>query len=154
MQKVTLGRTGLPVTVMGVGCGGPSRAGQSTGKTVAESVAVVREALEAGINVVDTSEAYGTEEIVGAAIRAAASSGVDRSSLVLSTKKRVREAITPQDVVESLDVGKGLADIADLEGAGTSLRRGRGSFGRRDGHRRTCGWTPRGPKGAGSRGVR
>jgi aryl-alcohol dehydrogenase-like predicted oxidoreductase len=82
---------------MGVGCGGPSRAGQSTGKTVAESVAVVREALEAGVNLVDTSEAYGTEEIVGQAIR-----GLDRSSLVISTKKRVRD-ISPADVAPSLE---------------------------------------------------
>jgi aryl-alcohol dehydrogenase-like predicted oxidoreductase len=83
---------------MGVGCGGPSRAGQSTGKTVAESVAVVRQALDAGVNFVDTSEAYGTEEIVGQAIR-----GLDRSSLVLSTKKGVRKPVTPQDVVQSLE---------------------------------------------------
>ena len=98
MDRVILGRTGLECTVMGVGCGGPSRAGQSTGKTVAESVAVVRQALEAGINFVDTSEAYGTEEIVGQAIR-----GLDRSLLVLSTKKSVRERIAPQDVVRSLE---------------------------------------------------
>jgi len=98
MNRTILGRTGLEVTVMGVGCGGPSRAGQSTGKTVAESVAVVRQALEAGINLVDTSEAYGTEEIVGQAIR-----GLDRGSLVLSTKKSVRGTISPQDVVESLE---------------------------------------------------
>jgi aryl-alcohol dehydrogenase-like predicted oxidoreductase len=83
---------------MGVGCGGPSRAGQSTGKTMGESVAVVRQALDAGINLVDTSEAYGTEEIVGQAIR-----GLDRRSLVLSTKKRVRGGISPPDVVQSLE---------------------------------------------------
>jgi aryl-alcohol dehydrogenase-like predicted oxidoreductase len=98
MDRVILGRTGLDCTVMGVGCGGPSRAGQSTGKTVAESVAVVRQALEAGVNFVDTSEAYGTEEIVGQAIR-----GLDRGSLVLSTKKGVRGQIAPQDVVQSLE---------------------------------------------------
>jgi L-galactose dehydrogenase len=98
MDRVILGRTGLECTVMGVGCGGPSRAGQSTGKTVAESVAVVRQALDAGINFVDTSEAYGTEEIVGQAIR-----GLDRSSLLLSTKKGVRKPVTPQDVVQSLE---------------------------------------------------
>ena len=83
---------------MGFGCGGPSRAGQSTGRTVAESVAVVRQALDAGVNFIDTSEAYGTEEIVGQAIR-----GLDRSSLVLSTKKRSGPHVTPQDVVASLE---------------------------------------------------
>ena len=98
MKTITLGRTGLQVTEMGFGCGGPSRAGQSTGKTVAESVAVVRRALDAGVNFVDTSEAYGTEEIVGQAIR-----GLDRDALVLSTKKRAGPQITPQDVVDSLE---------------------------------------------------
>jgi aryl-alcohol dehydrogenase-like predicted oxidoreductase len=58
----------------------------------------VRQALDAGINIVDTSEAYGTEEIVGQAIR-----GLDRGSLALSTKKGVRGAISPQDVVQSLE---------------------------------------------------
>jgi L-galactose dehydrogenase len=98
MKTVTLGRTGLQVSEMGFGCGGPSRAGKSTGRTMAESVAVLRQALDAGVNIVDTSEAYGTEEIVGQAIR-----GLDRSSLVLSTKKRTRQHLTPQDVVESLE---------------------------------------------------
>jgi L-galactose dehydrogenase len=98
MKTVTLGRTGLQVSEMGFGCGGPSRAGQSTGRTVAESVAVVRQALDAGVNIIDSSEAYGTEEIVGQAIR-----GLDRSALVLSTKKRTRQQLTPQDVVESLE---------------------------------------------------
>jgi aryl-alcohol dehydrogenase-like predicted oxidoreductase len=98
MDTVTLGRTGLQVSAMGFGCGGPSRAGASTGKTVDESVAVVRQALDAGVNFIDTSEAYGTEEIVGQAIR-----GLDRDSLVLSTKKRTGQHLTPQDVVNSLE---------------------------------------------------
>jgi aryl-alcohol dehydrogenase-like predicted oxidoreductase len=98
MDKTTLGRTGLEVTVMGIGCGGPSRVGQSTGRTEDESVAVIRKGLDAGINFIDTSEAYHTEGIVGRAIR-----GYDRSALVLSTKKRTRQGITPQDVVESVE---------------------------------------------------
>jgi aryl-alcohol dehydrogenase-like predicted oxidoreductase len=116
MQKVTLGRTGLEVTVMGLGCGGPSRVGKSTGKTEAESVYVVRQALDAGINFIDTAEAYGTEEIVGWAIR-----GLDRSSLVLSTKKRTRHQITPQGVQESLEaslrrLGTDYVDVYHLHG--------------------------------------
>lgn len=98
MKTTILGRTGLEATVMGFGAGGPSRAGQSTGHSEAESVAVVRAAVEAGVNLIDTSEAYRTEAIVGQAIR-----GFDRSKLILSTKKRVREEITPQDVRSSLE---------------------------------------------------
>ena len=99
MVKTTvLGRTGLEVTCMGVGCGGPSRAGKSTGKSEAESVAVVRQALDEGLNLVDTSEAYDTEAIVGQAIK-----GLDRSKLVLSTKKQARGRLSAQDVEQSLE---------------------------------------------------
>ena len=98
MDTKILGRTGLRVTVMGVGSGGPSRAGQSTGKTEAESVAVVREALDAGINFVDTAEAYRTEQIVGKAMQ-----GLDRGSIVVSTKKSAGRQITPADVRQSLE---------------------------------------------------
>ena len=98
MDYTILGRTGLKVSVMGAGGGGPSRAGQQNGKTEAESVAVIRAALDAGVNIVDTSEVYRTEEIVGRAIE-----GLDRTSLVLSTKKSTSREITPRDVEESLE---------------------------------------------------
>lgn len=38
MDYVTFGRTGLPVSVMGLGCGGSSRIGQSTRKSEADSI--------------------------------------------------------------------------------------------------------------------
>ncbi|MFC1534849.1 aldo/keto reductase [Thermodesulfobacteriota bacterium] len=98
MDYIKLGRTDLKVSVMGLGCGGPSRVGQRSGKTEAESVAIIREALNSGINFIDTSEAYGTEEIVGHAIK-----DVDRSSVVISTKKKVSEGIQPKDVEKGLE---------------------------------------------------
>ncbi|MBN1934371.1 MAG: aldo/keto reductase [Anaerolineae bacterium] len=98
MKKTILGRTGLEVTVMGIGCDGHSRVGQSTGRSERESVAVVRQALDAGINLIDTAEAYHTEEIVGQAIR-----GLDRDKLVLSTKKSSSGNLAAQDVVQSLE---------------------------------------------------
>lgn len=101
---------------MGFGCGGPSRAGQSTGRSESESVAVVRQALDAGINFVDTAEAYRTEEIVGQAIK-----GRDRSQLVISTKKSAGQETTVQDVVQSLEaslqrLGTDYVDIYHLHG--------------------------------------
>lgn len=84
MDFVTLGRTGLRASVIGLGCGGPSRLGMATGKTEAESVAVVRKALDLGINFIDTAEAYGTEPIVGKAL-----AQVPRDTYILSTKKNV-----------------------------------------------------------------
>ncbi len=50
MEYTTLGRTGLKVSVMGLGCGGFSRIGQATGKTEEESIAIVRYGLNSGIN--------------------------------------------------------------------------------------------------------
>src|SRR5882757_8884321 len=68
MDYTTLGRTGLRVSVAGLGCGGFSRLGMSTGKSEAESVALVRLAIDSGITLIDTAANYGTEEIVGKAI--------------------------------------------------------------------------------------
>nr|PZN30581.1 MAG: aldo/keto reductase [Chloroflexota bacterium] len=84
MEYVTLGRTGLKVSVLGLGGGGHSRLGQRTGASPEQSVAIVRRALELGVNFVDTAEAYGTEELVGEALRE-----TRRDQVVLSTKKSV-----------------------------------------------------------------
>ena len=48
MEYTTLGRTGMRVSVAGLGCGGHSRLGTATGKSEAESIAVVRTALDLG----------------------------------------------------------------------------------------------------------
>jgi aryl-alcohol dehydrogenase-like predicted oxidoreductase len=81
MDHITLGRTGLDVSVMGLGCGGPSRVGQSYGRSEAESVEVVRAAVAHGVTFFDTAEAYGTEEILGKGLQRER-----REDLVISTK--------------------------------------------------------------------
>jgi aryl-alcohol dehydrogenase-like predicted oxidoreductase len=81
MEYVTLGRTGLKVSVAGLGCGGFSRLGLGTGKSEAEAVALVREAFDLGINLLDTASVYGTEAVVGQAIKT-----VPRDSVVIATK--------------------------------------------------------------------
>jgi aryl-alcohol dehydrogenase-like predicted oxidoreductase len=81
MEYRPLGNTGLTVSVAGLGCGGNSRLGLGRGASFDECVAVVRTAVDLGVNFVDTAEAYGTEEIVGAAARC-----YDRDDLVISTK--------------------------------------------------------------------
>ena len=95
MEYRTLGRTDLRVSVMGIGAGGPSRLGQHDNiRTEAESVALVLRGIDAGINFIDTAEAYRTEEIVGAAVAQR-----DRSQIIISTKKRLRgENITPEEL--------------------------------------------------------
>ncbi len=96
METRILGGTGLEVTVMGIGAGGPSRIGQSAGKSDAESIAIVREALDAGITFIDTAEAYGTEAIVGEAVQ-----GRDRGSYVVASMKSSGRPYTRADVCQS-----------------------------------------------------
>lgn len=117
MEYTTLGRTGLRVSVMGLGCGGPSRVGQRTGKSESEQVTIIRQALDAGINFIDTAEVYGTEEVVGRAIK-----GLDRDAVVLSTKKSTwRDSLTPKGVRKSLEaslkrLGVDYVDVYHLHG--------------------------------------
>ena len=102
MEYITLGRTGLKASVMGLGGGGHSRLGARVGKTEAESVSIVRQAIDAGINFIDTAEAYGTEPIVGRALK-----GLDRDKVILSTKKIVWEGIESAEVEKSLETSLG-----------------------------------------------
>ncbi len=100
MEYRRLGRTGLKVSVMGIGAGGPSRLGQHDNrKSEAESVALVQKGLDAGINFIDTAEAYRTEYIVGKAI-----ANRDRQAIVISSKKSLGgEKITAEQLRTSLD---------------------------------------------------
>ena len=101
MDYVRLGRTGLQASVLGLGGGGHSRLGQLTGATEAQSVGIVRRALELGVNFVDTAEAYGTEALVGEALR-----GTGRREVVLSTKKDVTDhgrLITAAELTHALE---------------------------------------------------
>jgi L-galactose dehydrogenase len=77
-----LGKTNLQVSRMGLGTGGPSQLGQKSGVPEAEARNVVHEALDLGINLIDTAAAYGaSEEILGRAL-----AGVARDRYVLCTK--------------------------------------------------------------------
>ncbi len=82
MEYRQLGRTGLEVSVMALGCGGPSRLGLSTGRTTEQSAAVVQAAIDAGVNIIDTATAYRTEPLVAAGLR-----GRKRDQVVLSSKR-------------------------------------------------------------------
>ena len=121
MNYTNLGNTGLRVSVVGLGCGGPSRLGQRDGKSTDHSVRLVRKALELGVNFLDTAENYGTEEIVGAAIR-----GVPRDRVVVSTKKIMPEPGDPDaagtmraGVEASLKrLGTDYVDVFHLHGVG------------------------------------
>jgi aryl-alcohol dehydrogenase-like predicted oxidoreductase len=119
MDYITLGRTGLRASVLGLGGGGHSRLGQRLGAATAESVRIVRRALELGVTFVDTAEGYGTEPIVGEALR-----GVARESVILSTKKSPVEdgrPITADELTRGLEdslsrLGTEYVDIYHLHG--------------------------------------
>jgi len=98
MDYKPLGNTGLTVSVAGLGCGGNSRLGLGRGASVDECVAVVRTAIDLGVNFLDTAEAYGTEAIVGAAIRS-----YDRDKLVISTKALLGASGTAEEVTRRVE---------------------------------------------------
>ena len=82
MEFTILGRTGLEVGVAGLGCGGPSRLGLRANKTEKDAILLVRRAIDMGVNLIDTADVYGTEEVVGKALET-----VPRSRVVISTKR-------------------------------------------------------------------
>ena len=96
MEYTTLGRTGLRVSIAGLGCGGPSAAGKRTGQSEAHSVSVIRRAIDSGITFFDTARSYRTEAILGKALQSVA-----REAVVISTKHSAR-GVSPDGIVEAL----------------------------------------------------
>jgi len=119
MEYTTLGRTDLKVSVAGLGCGGNSRAGIGTGKSMAEAADIIRAALDLGVNYIDTARNYGTEPVVGMALK-----GVPRDKVVISTKSTIRhegERVSPEQLAAHLDqslrhLGTDYTDVYFLHG--------------------------------------
>ena len=119
MQYTTLGRTGLKVSVAGLGTGGFSRLGLQTGKTEDEAARLIHEAVALGVNFIDTGQSYGTEGVVGRALKT-----TPRHSVVIATKAPVHRGgdwWSPERVVASLDnslrlMGTDFVDVFNLHG--------------------------------------
>jgi aryl-alcohol dehydrogenase-like predicted oxidoreductase len=119
MEYTTLGRTGLNVSVAGLGCGGFSRLGLGTGKSEADAIGIIRAAFDLGVNLFDTAAAYGTEAVLGKALR-----GIPRDQVVICTKAPFGVSnpnATPESAVASLDrslkeLGTDYIDVYQLHG--------------------------------------
>lgn len=124
----TLGRTGIRVSLAGLGTGGPSQLGQATGRTVAESQRIVHRALDLGINLFDSSPAYGaSEELLGGALR-----GVPRERYIIATKFTWQDAqgvkAEPQALMQQLEqsltrLGVDAVDVLQYHGVGPDVYR-------------------------------
>jgi aryl-alcohol dehydrogenase-like predicted oxidoreductase len=82
MKKRELGRSGLEVSALGLGCMGMSH-GMGPAGDHDEMVAVIRAAVDAGVTLFDTAEVYGpwtNEELVGEALAPV------RDQVVIATK--------------------------------------------------------------------
>jgi L-galactose dehydrogenase len=116
MERRRLGRTGLEVSLLGLGTGGANSFGQSRGASLHEARALVRRALDLGVDYFDTAAVYGDSEL-----RLADSlEGVRRSAYVLATKYQPRRpdgALLAADDVDAA-LGKSLSrlrtDVIDV----------------------------------------
>jgi aryl-alcohol dehydrogenase-like predicted oxidoreductase len=117
MDYVKLGRTGLDVSRICLGCmsyGTPERGNHAWSLDEAESRPFIRQALEGGINFFDTANVYSdgtSEEIVGRALKDFAT----RDAVVIATKVHGRMRPGPN--------GAGLSRRAIMSEIDASLRR-------------------------------
>src|SRR4051812_42946700 len=119
MHYTTLGRTGLRVSVAGLGSGGVFRLRLQSGKTEDEGVRLIHQALGLCVNFIDTAPSYGTEAVIGKALKS-----IPRAQVVIATKAQIHrnnEWATPARVVESLDnslrvLGTDYVDVLNLHG--------------------------------------
>ena len=115
MRTTTLGSDGPEVGVIGLGCMGMTFSyDMETPRDEATSIAVIRQALDLGMTLIDTADAYGphtNEELVGRAL-----AGGHRDRAVLATKVGI-----VRDSVETADPSNDSADRA-LDGRPEYIR--------------------------------
>ena len=119
MDYTVLGRTGLRVGIAGLGCGGFSQLGLGTGGSKAGAIALIHAALDQGVNLFDTAAAYGTEPVLGEALKSVA-----RDRVVICTKAPFaisRPNASAAEAVAALDqslrrLGTDCIDVYQLHG--------------------------------------
>lgn len=120
MEYTKLGGSSADVSIISLGAGGHSRLGLETGHDQSHAVGIVQQAVDAGINLIDTAENYGTESVVGTALQE-----YDRDDIVLSTKFGLHddegELRFPEEIQDSLRgslnrLGTEYVDVYHLHG--------------------------------------
>ncbi len=93
LQYITLGKSGLKTTLLGVGTGvsAGNRSSFLTRQDASKSVATLRHAYERGFRLFDCADTYGTHPLMAEALK-----GMDREKLTLTSKIWTRKGGIPE----------------------------------------------------------
>ena len=107
-DKVTLGKSGVKVSLIGMGTGsvGTDQASNQTRKGVKEFTRVVRHALDKGVCFFDVADQYGSHVYLREALK-----GVDRDKYVIQTKTHAKDASTARTHLERYCLELGVEHI-------------------------------------------
>jgi aryl-alcohol dehydrogenase-like predicted oxidoreductase len=121
MQQRILGTQGLSVSAIGLGCMGMSQFYGVADE--AESIAVIRRALDLGVTFLDTAEVYGpfvNEELVGKALRGRRSEAVVATKFGFKINPESKTSLsgldgTPENVRRAADASLGRLGIETID---------------------------------------
>ena len=113
-----LGRTGLRVSALGMGTGGPNLLGQRLGRAESEMTALLHRAFDLGVNLFDTAREYMDSEVVlGRALK-----DLPRADVVVSTKFAAVLAVdsgveikTAAEVVDTVESSLGRLGLSEID---------------------------------------
>jgi len=101
LQTISLGKSGLKTTLLGVGTGvsGGNRSSFLKRQDASKSVAMLRHAYERGFRQFDCADTYGTHRLVAEALK-----GMERDKLLLTSKIWTRKGGIPEPERPDADI--------------------------------------------------
>ena len=116
MQYRRLGKTDLKVSFVGLGTGGPSRLGQNTHGDAAESVRLVHEAIDQGINLFDTAAGYAESEVLlGRALGEITGEDVILATKFTPTAADTGDVISPGELIAACEKSLGRLGVEVID---------------------------------------